>query len=76
MRRSFRGRSRMLVAAACAAIVLAGASLTTGGTVETAPDEAWAAQALRVAGEVPRVALGADGWGSRAWTSSTCARAR
>lgn len=60
-------RRRLLVravagAAATAAIALAGVSLTNDGGVQTGPDHAWAAQALEVAGTVPRLVVGAPGW--------------
>lgn len=64
--RAWRRPRRLALATAGAAIALGlalvGVSLTSGGGVQTGPDRAWAAQALRVAGAVPRLALGEPGW--------------
>lgn len=49
-------------ALAVGAFALSGISLTGGGELRTGPDQVWAAQALRVAGAVPRIAIGQEGW--------------
>ena len=67
-RRHRHGRRRRLLAtglagaAAVGVLALAGVSLSGSGELRTAPERAWAAQALRVAGAVPRLAIGEPGW--------------
>jgi hypothetical protein len=51
-----------VAAVAALALALVGVSLDNGGGVQAGPDRAWAAQALRVAHAVPRLALDAPGW--------------
>ncbi len=65
--RARRHRRRLLAtafagAAAVAVLALAGVSLSGSGELRTGPERAWAAQALRVAGAVPRLAIGEPGW--------------
>jgi hypothetical protein len=57
-----RARLSLAGAAAVGALALGGVSLTGGGELRTGPERAWAAQALRVAGAIPRIAIGDDGW--------------
>jgi hypothetical protein len=66
-RRLRRPHPRVLVGslallAAFVALALSGVSLTGSGELRTSPEHAWGAQALRVAGAVPRIAIGEDGW--------------